>query len=93
VRKLKRSAAYKAARKDLSGAAKIALWFAEDAIRGNPNKPGRVWVHYMVPGFHDKLTVVENGDLLIAFHRLPGDDISLDLLMDRKNPPPWYLVE
>lgn len=90
MRKLIPTADYKAAKRDLSPGAKVALWFVEDAIRGRPAKPGRTWVRYVVPGFEDELTVVENGDLLIAFHEMPDGEISLDLLMDRKNPLPWY---
>jgi hypothetical protein len=90
VRKLIRSAAYKAARKDLSRGARVALWYVEDTIRGRPKKPGKTWVHYPVPGFDDVMTVVENGDLLVAFHELQDGEISLDLLIDRKKPPRWY---
>jgi hypothetical protein len=90
VRKLIRSAAYKAARKDLSRGAKVTLWYVEDTIRGRPKKPGRTWFHFTVPGFEEELTVVENGDLLIAFHELMDGEISLDLLIDRKNPPEWF---
>ncbi|MEK6720834.1 MAG: hypothetical protein AABZ33_09215 [Chloroflexota bacterium] len=39
------------------------------------------------------VTVVENGDLIVAFHRVSPTLLSLDLLIDRKNPPDWYRVE
>lgn len=90
MRKLIRTPAYKAARKRLNSSARLALWFVEDAIRGNPKNPGRTWVRYAVPGFDEELIVVENGDLLVAFHELLDGEISLDLLMDRKNPEPWF---
>ena len=90
MHRLKRSPAYKAERDRLSSAARLALWFAEDTIRGNPDNPGRTWFTLRVPNFDVDLIVVENGDLLIAFHRIAANAISLDLLIDRRSPPPWY---
>ncbi len=92
--KLRPTPEYSAARRGLSLSARLALRFVEQAIAANPEEPGRSHFAYSVPVFPDiAVTVVENGDLIVAFHRVSPTLLSLDLLIDRKNPPDWYRVE
>lgn len=91
--KLRPSPEYSAAKANLSLSAKIALRFIEQGIRADPDHR-RNRIEYTVPMFGSPTVVVEeNGDILVCFHRVDDTEVSLDLLIDRRDPPNWYLAE
>jgi hypothetical protein len=85
---------YSAAKANLSPSAKLALRFIEERIRANPDGPARNRRQYSVPMHgNPTVTVEENGDLLICYHRIDAKVVSLDLAIDLHDPPDWYLAE
>jgi hypothetical protein len=93
--KLVRTDDYKLQAKDLSPSARIALYFVERAIRGSPDEPrGFDYQIFLIPELRNiAVTVVENGGLLVGYHRAGPASVSLDLVVDRRHAPGWYSRE
>ena len=86
--KLKRRSEYKRATADLGRLSKLHLRLAEIGIADNPDHMnGRASV---VLGGRP-VTLEYNGDLRIWFHRLDADTVSLDLVVDVRDLPDWFV--
>lgn len=90
---LRPTADYTAAKADLNLSARLALRIVEQGIKADPDhRIGRI--DYTSPMLRGATVVAEqNGDLIVIFHRISAMIVSLDLVIDLKNPPDWYLVE
>lgn len=85
---------YAAAKADLSLSARLALRFIEQGIKSDPDHRRSNRTEYTLHMFGGETVVVEeNGDLLVVFHGVGPGVVSLDLVIDRKNPPDWYTAE
>ena len=89
--KLERTDDYKAQRKALGTSARIALFYVEQAIKSNPDDPpGFGYRRYHIPELETTVTVVENGGLLVGFHRIGSAVVSMDMALDRRRGADWY---
>lgn len=81
---------YKASKVDLSASARLALRFVEGEIRRDPDhRINRQLIEWQGIG----AVVVDTSarGLLVAFHRIGDSErISLDEVVDLRDPPPWY---
>lgn len=82
----------KAQAKALSVSASINLYFLEKAIAANPDAPEGFDVQRLVIAELDDLdvTTVESGSLFVAYHPLGDGLVSIDMVLDRRQPPAWY---
>lgn len=85
---LKRTPEYRRASADLSFRARIIQRVIEQRIESDPDNH-ELRVHTRLAG---AMVVVEaNGDVLVYFHRLDADAVSLDLIVDLRDPPDWFI--
>jgi hypothetical protein len=91
--RLIRTERYRADRKPLSLSAKIALRFIERAIEKNPDDPpAYAWRAYRHPLYPElELRVIENGGMVIGYRRVGISLVSMDMVVDRKDPPEWFI--
>ncbi len=74
---------YLAAKADLRPSARLALRFIEARIAADPDHR-RDRRDYALPDGR-RVVIESNGDLLVFFHRVDGDEVSLDLVVDLRD--------
>jgi hypothetical protein len=93
--RLERTDDYKLQRANLSRSARLALRFVEQAIKGSPDEPRGFSVQqYRIPEAGNiVVTIVENGGLLVGYHRTGPGAVSMDMVLDRRSGADWYARE
>lgn len=87
---LRRTPEYRRAMKDLRFSARLLLPAIEERIADDPDHR-RHRFDLMFDGHPAVMERDPNADLLIYFHRVDSSTVSLDLVVDLRDPPDWFI--